>query len=372
MNGAQLLYRPFGAIRILLAVLVMLSHGSFLLPSMDTILPRSLSYGTVAVFVFFVLSGLIITEAILKFYNGRPIQFFLNRLIRLYPPYLMTLAVVIVIFFMIPNIKSPNLQSSYLSLENLLANIFSVFPTVFITDWMLGVVKRVDLISVNWALRVEFAFYTIMAAIILFSRYSPILGIKKSALSGFAFIIFLCIHIYYFYISSDEGRGAFYSSFIPYFLIGVAWTLRRNSSEPNYWLIFLSLSFVLSLIQVAMFPSLNFAVNGEMPSLKSINLAPTALWCGLLALLVMLSNLHLKDNLIRKFDKWLGDLSYPIYLFHIPALYIVVNEPWFECYSGLFSYVVLTFLLALISELVCSRLFDRMRDKFRKTALKSS
>ncbi len=229
--------------RLFLAILVMLSHGNFLLPSFETVLPRGLAYGSVAVFVFFVLSGFIITEAVINFYYHRPVRFFLNRLIRLYPPYLIALSIACVVMFMVPDLQFPELPSSWASSENLLANIFSILPSVFLTDWMLGVGQRVDLISINWALRVEFAFYIIVAVVIFLSRYLPRFCIKKSAALGFLCVVFLCVHIYYFFISGSNGRGAFYSSFIPFFLMGVAWALWLNSSEPNHWFKLLIVSF---------------------------------------------------------------------------------------------------------------------------------
>lgn len=355
--------------RLLLAALVMLSHGSFLMPSIDTLIPRGLVYGPVAVFVFFVISGFIITEAVLNFYDGRPVRFFLNRLLRLYPPYLTALAVACVVLFAVPKLQFPELSPEWTNRENLFANLFSIFPTVFLTDQILGVKHRIDFISINWALRVEFAFYMVVALVIFFSRYLRRIGVSKSAGLRFVFLIFLCIHIYYFYVSGSNSRGTFYSSFIPYFLLGVAWALWLNSPKPNHWHKLFFVSFFLSILQAAIYPEFNVGRNDGTSTLKMINLAPAALWVILICVFVALSHLRLTVSCVRKFDSWAGDLSYTVYLMHIPALYIIVNEPWFEGYFQLLNYVLLTLLLAWICELLCSRLFNPMRNIFRGTVL---
>jgi peptidoglycan/LPS O-acetylase OafA/YrhL len=63
---------------------------------------------------------------------------------------------------------------------------------------MLGVKQRVDLISINWALRIEFAFYIIVSLVVLLSRFLPNIFIKKNTLLVFACVFFLCVHVYFF------------------------------------------------------------------------------------------------------------------------------------------------------------------------------
>lgn len=333
-------------------------------------LPRDLVYGPVAVFVFFVISGFVITEAVLNFYDERPVRFFLNRLLRLYPPYVMALAAACVVLSTVPKIQFPELPPEWANRENLFANLFSIFPSVFLTDWILGVRSRVDLISINWALRVEFAFYMVVAAVVLFSRYLRPIGVPKGTGLGFVFVTFLCVHVYFFYLSGSDGRGSFYSSFIPYFLMGVAWALRLNSAEPNHWRKLFIASFVLSVVQAAMYPVLNVGRNDGTSMLELINLAPAVLWVTLIAVLVALSHLRLTAPFARKFDAWAGDLSYPVYLMHMPALYFVANYFGGEGSVQFGAFVLMAFSLAWLNEALFAKAFDRLRDRFRGISLK--
>src|SRR3989442_4507714 len=81
------LYKPFGMFRLFLALLVAESHAHGLL-GLDR--PHNSAWnsqGTIAVLIFFVLSGFVITEALTVFYKDRMDRFLLNRLLRLVPPY---------------------------------------------------------------------------------------------------------------------------------------------------------------------------------------------------------------------------------------------------------------------------------------------
>ena len=84
-------YRPFGTLRFVLALLVVVSH-SWDLTFAENNLLVDIGIGNVAVMGFFVLSGFIITEALATFYAGRPVAFLANRLTRIAPPYWAALA----------------------------------------------------------------------------------------------------------------------------------------------------------------------------------------------------------------------------------------------------------------------------------------
>ena len=80
-------YRPFGTLRTALAGLVMLHHFGIHLAGPDLAAAlRQVDLGRLAVVVFFVLSGFVITEAAVTFYSGRPIAFASNRLLRICTP----------------------------------------------------------------------------------------------------------------------------------------------------------------------------------------------------------------------------------------------------------------------------------------------
>lgn len=370
MSAEKSLYRPFGAMRLFLAVLVMLSHGSFLLPSIDGWLPRDWVYGPVAVFVFFVISGFVITEAVLNFYDDKPVQFFVNRLLRLYPTYALALGIACIALLAVPKLHFPELSPGWADRQNLFANLFSIFPTVFLMDWLLGVKSRVDLISVNWALRVEFAFYMVVAAIIWLSKYVRLFGLQKKAALRLLIMLFLGIHIYFFYLQNGEGRIAFYSSYIPYFVMGVVWALRLSSNAEKHWAGIFFSALILAAAQAAMYPALSIEAPVAASMVEMVHFPPLILWSGLIGLLVLLSHYHATRGPLRKFDVWAGDLSYPVYLMHMPALYFVANQLEGNDLLQFGVFALLTLFLAWSSGGLLARGLDQMRDKFRGASLK--
>jgi len=154
-------YRMFGILRMTLAFFVVIWHSGGIATVNDGkwALVR---YGSVAVFVFFVLSGFIITEASVKLYCGRPVAFFMNRLVRLYPPYLFALSIGLLVILVVPPVGSP-LPAGVNKLENVLLNTIAILPIVSLIHASL---ERIDLISIIWAVRVEFAFYLVVTLIL--------------------------------------------------------------------------------------------------------------------------------------------------------------------------------------------------------------
>jgi peptidoglycan/LPS O-acetylase OafA/YrhL len=150
------MYRPLGTFRFVLALIVVFWHSGPICQLNDGVLAR-FQYGEMAVMVFFFLSGFIITETSSKFYPCRPYAFISNRFIRLLPSYIFALFISVVV---LTSFKSELLTNENLvSADNVVANVFSIFPFVFITDTILKVTSRMDILGIIWSLRVEFAFY---------------------------------------------------------------------------------------------------------------------------------------------------------------------------------------------------------------------
>ena len=88
--GSVYQYRYFGSFRLLLATLVMAQHfGADLAPAPLAAALAPYMTGSVAVLVFFALSGFVITEAVDSVYRGRPVPFLTNRLLRIVPHFLL-------------------------------------------------------------------------------------------------------------------------------------------------------------------------------------------------------------------------------------------------------------------------------------------
>jgi len=92
-------YRPFGSFRLFLAFLVVLQHfianAGPLGPIYDYFLPYGM--GSLAVLVFFCLSGFVIAEAATQVYPDKPAAYLANRFLRIVPHYIVALATAVAI-----------------------------------------------------------------------------------------------------------------------------------------------------------------------------------------------------------------------------------------------------------------------------------
>ena len=214
---AQPEYRPLGTFRFVLALLVLVQHFTNMAPQgfQQVIVPLGL--GSIAVLVFFAVSGFVIAEAIEAHYRGRPAAFLTNRLIRIFPPLLGTVALTALVFamlFVLGPVRNPELGSSemlspaILSLKNLIANVVFAIPGTK----ALGLGAEYSLVPVAWSIRTEILFYLVMALAMLapVRMFRPALtGLALLALGAFAAVLV-------------SGRDAASLQFAPYFVLGVA------------------------------------------------------------------------------------------------------------------------------------------------------
>jgi peptidoglycan/LPS O-acetylase OafA/YrhL len=85
-----------GIIRTLLAISVLITHS-------QSIFGIFLLNGDLAVTLFFIISGFLISLAFEKKYKQNLAAFYINRVLRVYPPYLCALLFAALIFYFIPN-----------------------------------------------------------------------------------------------------------------------------------------------------------------------------------------------------------------------------------------------------------------------------
>lgn len=159
-------YRPFGAFRLGLAMLVVLQHLQYLLPDGMRPVFHTMGFGALAVGVFFALSGFIVAEASDSFYAGRPGAFLVNRLLRVVPPYLAALAISAVVQALLWRsgrlaLWDFVLQRDPLDPALLSAGVLSLLPG-FHTRY---VAQDFEYIPFVWTLRVEMAFYLAAVAV---------------------------------------------------------------------------------------------------------------------------------------------------------------------------------------------------------------
>ncbi len=340
-------YRPFGIFRTLLAFLVLLQHIGHVGPADMTL--GGYATGSIAVLVFFTLSGFVITEAADRFYRGRPLAFLANRAIRILPQYLVAIAVssaIISIVCMVtpgllPNKIIPYDCGSVLAPSNIAQNIILIIP---------GVGKDVPpLIPYVWALRVEVLFYFVLAIILMLKVYE-----KKSY--GRLVILFSLV-VFAFSII----RLVPYSfQYTPYFLLGVVSYLSASERAVGaLWLLVL-------VFAVCLWTCITHSMPDFLPTYRATSqegALGVILYCGLNGVFLLLANREI-DLRWQKIDSAIGELSFPLYLQQYAAL-VFVTAVIPRSYVAVIAAGILACVLATLAALGVERPIRSFRDRVR-------
>ena len=250
-------------------------------------------YGYLGVHIFFVISGFVIPWSLYRVHyvlRDYP-RFLLKRNVRLYPPYLASIAVTILAtnFVMAPRFHLPRVEVSGQSL---------LFHFLYLND-------LVHLPWVNiayWTLAIEFQWY------VLIGLMFPLLA-TRSRLARFAGTAAMMAA----YFMVGHNRLIFHS--IPIFLIGVFVFQYRVS--------LIGVREMLALIAVTV-----FAMRGPIGWIVAGVSVATAM-------LVAFANIQ-----SRRMD-CVGDVSYSLYLLHLPigVTAIGILSHWLP-YSGSYMIVI--------------------------------
>ncbi|MEQ9395890.1 acyltransferase family protein [Haliea sp.] len=273
----------FGIYRTALALLVVLQH-----------LGEVPSIGTYAVFGFYVLSGYLMTAIMHQNYGfslGGIFKYAVNRGLRIYPIYwvacLLTLGLIVV--FGSTEVSNFHSAMRYPTTANeIIKNIFIIFPDL----------SSARLSPPAWALTVELFFYALI-------------GLGLSKYFFVTVIWFVCSLVYHVTALSPQFPWS-----DTYFSIAAA-SLPFSTGALIYFQRARFESFVkrnqtgILAVLVLSF-ALNFLLFRDIVS-KEFAFYFSYVICSLLVLALSFLNTSSSG---RKADKWIGDLSYPIYLIH--------------------------------------------------------
>lgn len=318
----------------MLALLVLASHAFSLWPDAGSV--SHLSLGNVGVFLFFVLSGFVITEALEEFYSKRIGNFLLNRFFKIYPPYWVALALAITV-----DVLTGDIHPSLYTVTGLSGNILLFGQYLGITNF--------SQISITWAVVVEIQFYLAMAVCFVLIRKVR----KDIVLTAFSLV---GLFGYLAVLFTDTRLRIFGTlEFAPYFILG-AWLyyLRMESNKK------LSLLFVVLSAALAMHAFITYVSRGSQVNTVGAVILFVAVFSVFLYLLWVPT-----DWMNIALDKYLGNATYFLYLIHMPV--VTLFERW-EMVSGLMAFIlaVLTsILLALVLYRVIEMPIQCLRDRVR-------
>jgi peptidoglycan/LPS O-acetylase OafA/YrhL len=270
-------------LRFFLAWIVFSCHVSDFVTHRDFLIRFDYFGGHAAVLVFLLVSGYSIAHSVSKSTKG----FYKRRLLRIYPLYLAAIVISLVPFLVSgQNIKEYSLPS----ITNFIGNLF------FLQGFSVNALASNVII---WTLSIEIFCY-LLAPLFLKLGYKKLLLLV--AVSSICYIIFPRISL-----GLGDGRtNSLYG--IPLLLLLWAWLLgfvfylQAHQKAMQILLIGLGCALIIS--------SYNYYGVGKL-----------AIVTYILSALILIYSSHLQLPIIgSRVFRYLGDLSYPFYLFHFPSI----------------------------------------------------
>lgn len=297
----------FGIFRFILATFVVVAH--IWTP------PNGISIiGGYAVYGFFILSGYLMTLVTNTKYGFTPSgikTFLINRGLRIYPTYWLSITLTLLLMPIFGQIALSDFHPKFLlptTLYDWFSNlfIFGLAKTGFLS------LHSVILSPPAWALEIELTFYILIGLFLGKKKY-----FKPWLIGTFATIIGL--KLIFKVISSFTGQayGFSYGSLLYAslaFCLGAfifhyqeqIYQLKQKVPFSDFFLILgLTVAWVVSLLWITPISStLGFLVN------------------TVIMFLLIICLMNSKSRQLKNIDKILGDLSYPMYLFHYQIAFI--------------------------------------------------
>ena len=360
MSAAPLCYRPFGAFRLLLAALVMLQHfAANGAPAELGSLLRPYAPGSVAVLAFFLISGFVITEAAEQIYTGRPAAFATNRLLRIVPHFVLSAGLAIgvcMLFLGTGHLRLahgvPLPGNAAFGARNVVANLLSFVP-------FLDRFKTYDFIEYGWAVRVEMVFYGGIAGCLglglwlrrcSFVRLLSLAGILAAPL----------------FIAAMYGAAPPIFRYVPYFAFGVAsyFAVRKPG-----WAGFRRAGVLMVLFYAAITWQL-LSQGADLPiQATSRNLpAQFGIFVALTMLLLVLSKMS--PRRMDVIDRHAGDMTYPLYLYHVPVLIVMLSLTRGYSYAAMFAGIVASIAAAYLAVRLVDPVAAQLRNRLRGRTLR--
>ncbi|WP_313686322.1 acyltransferase [Pantoea sp.] len=327
-----------GLLRIILALSVVAGH------SQSTILGFNGLGATYAVSVFFVVSGFYMALILNEKYSTLPTKYFyLSRALRIYPIYIIGLAFSLIVSF--TDIRGVFESLTIISKTYMLISNSFIFGRDIVNQFcwnnLQGVCTNPLSMSINppgWSLAPELIFY-LAAPFIVKSKKNVIL-------------VWLIGCVYFWVISQLKYpinrmgmhtsrevtfNYTFYPASIIYFMTGVLGYhfiyLRDRISYPLCLMMLLALSFTIT---------------------------PLASWVILLLGLGIPVIFTLTKDI--KIDRFMGELSYPVYILHFPV-FLYVKKNGFVLPS--FTLGTTVSLITLLISIIIHFIIDKKIAEFR-------
>lgn len=318
-----------GVYRLLLAVLVALSHMGINFAGLNP--------GVVAVISFLIISGFVMTSLIERNYNAlsKVGLFYVDRALRLYPQFLFYLCLsCVVIYFLLPGTP----QAAELTFRHIIANL-AIVPLDF---YMFGLAGT-ELMPPAWSLGLELCFYLAIPFLLIFK------------LRGAAFVLSVAVFLVAClgYINTDVYGYRLLPGVLFMFLCGSY--LHGKQAKGR-------LIVAGTLVGAAvLFVAIMAGWIERRPFNAEVTLG-VALGIPAVFLLTKLRQ--------HPLDEFFGNISYGVFLNHFVAMYLL-RALWPLAYIGWYveAVMVLSFVMSIVSYHAVERPVLKLRHKLRAGVL---
>jgi len=351
----------FGVIRTIWALFVMVSHLCY--PNL---------IGNYAVYGFYVLSGYLMTLIMHKTYGfhtqGR-INFAINRALRLYPIYWVTAIFSLVLIHLIgPEVVrtfNPDMFTPQ-TLKSVFENALFIFPS-----WLSNTV-RPRLVPQAWSLTVELFFYVVIC-----------IGVSKTLFRTMVwFVLSLCYVglTYYVHTPVEYRYYPIAAASLPFSVGGLLYFFSIHAEIRS---LYVRTRLSTNMLLAAMITNLVFWILMFQGSLVNMNIV-TRVWrygqAGFYLNLLLCSGLIFSiimggkvAGVGRQVDKFIGELSYPIYLLQwdvgLFVSFLLFGVPLRGTSPQAFLSLIISFIVIIFISIALVYLLDRpiqtVRNKVR-------
>lgn len=315
-----------GAFRLLLAVLVAVSHMG------KTV--AGLNPGVVAVISFLIISGFVMTSLIERNYNapGEIGRFYVDRALRLFPQFLFYFVVsCAVIHFLLPGTP----QAAELTLKTIVSSVL-MLPLGF---YMFGVAGT-EILPPAWSLGLELCFYLVI----------PFLLIFKARGAAFVLSVGIFMLACLGYLNTDIYGYRLLPGVLFIFLCG-SYLYRPRAKG-------LTIAVGTALVAGLLFVAIMTGVIERRPFNAEVSLG-IALGIAAVYLLTRLK--------YHRVDEFLGNISYGVFLNHFVVMYFLRGF-WPVPYDAhiVVAVLVLAFALSGVSYYCVERPALALRHRLRR------
>jgi peptidoglycan/LPS O-acetylase OafA/YrhL len=368
-----------GVLRIYLALCVVAAHAGV------SLLPWPMHDSVEAVQIFFIISGFYMALISEKYKTA--LEFYASRFLRIFIPYYVILGIVLIVCVVCGLALGQWLDlSAYVNYSpdknGLTGVIFTAITnlTVFFQDWVMFLqhdagtsfsftTKFTDdasplyqylLVRQAWSIGIELVFYLLV----------PLLSKLKTRWLVVIALVSLALRIYVyqdFNLSKDPFSYRFFPFELLLFLAGMI-AYRVYSRTIAHWEFF-KLKNIAQYLAFFVFMLALFYFSQKIPGLLKkplgrayMDLATYPLWVILIPFLF-----HLTKDL--KLDRFIGELTYPVYLLHFVVLEAVIvvlqSLSLTDHLSGIITAAV-TVALSVFLYVIIFKPFEERRQGFAK------